>query len=310
MKVENIALFKRFLKSEGANTLYAGMYRQYHGKDDPDDVEEYLRQCDAADAILGAFRFPEAGKSFGVDYWFEKAVKWEKIMRSATESKFYGYCRHNQYQIEEEAKVPLSNIKAYLHPFSDYEKKEEEDEAQRALRQKSYTFAQDTQKAKERETQKLDAWTGKTFTKETPKPEPVVKKGVTEEQMALSGFTLFEVSDGTTRRLSSDAISLNVRNGYRICINGTTSEEIKKAKCPFMHVFSKEGALYFLFDNNNINGVCWRMSDKNVIISNKSLVEKILEFFNLKIAYTQLRISKNMAKTDKNLFYKITKVKK
>ena len=59
MKVENIVLFKRFLKTEGANVLYAGMYKQAHAEDAPEDVEEFLRQVDAKGAILDAFRFPK-----------------------------------------------------------------------------------------------------------------------------------------------------------------------------------------------------------------------------------------------------------
>ena len=75
MKQENIALFKRFLKTEGCNILFAGMYKQSRPKDAPDDVEEFLRTVDSREAILSAFIFPDNNNKFGLDYWFEKAVK-------------------------------------------------------------------------------------------------------------------------------------------------------------------------------------------------------------------------------------------
>ena len=88
MKVENIVLFKRFLKTEGANVLYAGMYKQAHAEDAPEDVEEFLRQVDAKGAILDAFRFPKNSTLVGADYWFDKAIKWEKTLMNSSTSKF------------------------------------------------------------------------------------------------------------------------------------------------------------------------------------------------------------------------------
>ena len=64
-----------------------------------------------------------------------------------------------------------------------------------------------------------------------------------------------------------------------------------------------------LFDDNEKDSIKWRINSCNVVFSSKQLVSNICEFFNIRKEQTTLQISKNMSKTDKNLFYKITKSK-
>lgn len=298
MKIENIALFKRFLKTEGANSLFAGMYKQYHDKSNPDDVEEFLRTVDAKDAILGAFRFPEAGNRFGLDYWFEKAVKWEKVLESASTSKFYGWCLHNVRIVEKEVSKPLNAVSAYLHPMGD----EKPTGALAALQSKA-----DNQTPPKADVQKLDAWVGKDFSIVEQEPVPAIPKNVTEEQMALSGFMLFKTGKADKRALNDGEITINTKSGYRITFNSTVSKEIQNAKHMYVHAFSKEEAVYFLFDDNAQDGVAWRMSGPNAVFCNKFLVGNIVRFLLINEEQSRLKISKNMSKTDRNLFYKVTK---
>lgn len=322
MKLENIVLFKRFLKTEGSNVLFAGMYKQFHPKDATDNVEEFLLKVDAKDAILGAFHFPE-NSNFGVDYWFQKAVKWEKLLSSATTSQFYAWCWHNKEKVEKEAKKPLPLVSAYLHPFGG-----EGDAITRALSTPEHSSSspemeeyikglqegneQKEDVAKAVESKKLNAWTGKDFKKEEPKPEqaPTLPKGVTEEQMALSGFSIFKIKKVEKYKLKEGFISINTKSGHRACFNQWVSNEIKEAGHPYLHVFSKEeNTLYFLFDNIAKDGVAWRVNSKNVVFSHKQLVTNIVAFFGIKEEIAELSISNNMAKTKNNLFYKITKKK-
>lgn len=320
MKNENIALFKRFLKTEGINSLFAGMYAQSRPDGSPKDVEEFLRQVDAKDAILSAFHFPESNSTFGVDFWFEKAVKWEKVIESATASQFYAYCWHNKGRIEAEANKPLNKVSAYLHPRGE----EEPTGVVRALQTPSTAAEEESLKKYIRglrndtleeesvvETQKLDAWKGKDFKKEEPKPEPQINipHSVTEEQMALSGFKLFSITKKGSDRIKEDEVSVNTKSGHRFCFNKKLSEEIKAAHHEYIHVYSKENTIYMLFDDNEKDAIKWRINSCNVVFSSKQLVSNICEFFNIKEEQTTLHISKNMSKTDKNLFYKITKSK-
>lgn len=318
MKKENIALFKRFLKTEGINSLFAGMYAQSRPEGSPKDVEEFLRQVDAKDAILSAFHFPENNSTFGVDFWFEKAVKWEKVIESATASQFYAYCWHNKGSIEAEANKPLNKVSAYLHPKGE----EKPTGVVRALQTPSSAAEEESLKKYIRglrndtleeesvvETHKLDAWKGKDFKKEEPKPEPQINipHSVTEEQMALSGFTMMKLSKTSTHcMLSNDQITINTKSGNRITFNKFITEEIVKSGHKYIHIFSRENAVYFLFDDTNKDAVIWRENGSNVVFSNKYIVDNILKFFGLKGNQT-MTISKNMSKTSNNLFYKITK---
>ena len=156
---------------------------------------------------------------------------------------------------------------------------------------------------------KLDPWKGKDFKREeaTPTPEPEIPRGVSEEQMALNGFTLFSVEKAVKSKLSEGLISLNTKSGYNITFNRFVSEEIMKAKHPYLHVWSKEGSIYFLFDNYSKDSIEWRTNERNVKFSHKKLILNIKNFFGLKNDIEYLVISKNRGNTDKDLFYKITK---
>ncbi|SEA79811.1 hypothetical protein SAMN04487851_11465 [Prevotella sp. tc2-28] len=299
MKDENIALFKRFLKTEGCNTLYAGMYNQSHPKDAPDDVEMFLREVDAKDAILGAFVFPEGNSNFGVNYWFEKAVKWEKTLESATASQFYAYCYHNKESVSREAARPLNKVNTYLHTYST-----EVTGIERALQ------TQSKETKKQSEPVKLDAWSSNRKTEEPVKqPDVPLQHSVTEEQMALSGFKLFSITKKSSERLKEDEVTINTKSGNRFCFNKKLSEEIKDARHEYIHIYSKENTIYMLFDDNEKDAIKWRINSCNVVFSSKQLVSNICEFFNIKEEQTTLHISKNMSKTSNNLFYKITKSK-
>ena len=300
MKVENIVLFKRFLKTEGANVLYAGMYKQAHAEDAPEDVEEFLRQVDAKGAILDAFRFPKNSTLVGADYWFDKAIKWEKTLMNSSTSKFYGYCRSNPDKAEKEANVPLSMVTKYLHPLGS--RIEEEDGVQRAL---SSTSAQGRQM--------LDAWENQKKMEENTKTvsPPVPHTTLSEEQLALSGLKFFDIPIVKARlRLPEGVCSISTNKSYRFSFNREVSKEIRASGCMRFRIAQKgeEKTLYFIFDND-IAGLKWRIHSENVVFSNKMLIVRILDFFGLKGDYHQVAVSKNQSKKDGILMYKVTKLK-
>ncbi len=106
MKTANIALFKQFLKENGANKIFCGMYRQYPFPDNPPSVEDYLKEVDSDDVITNAFKFPPNLTTFGPDYWLDLAVKWEHRKASATEDGGQ-YHTSSKNRIERQAAKPL-----------------------------------------------------------------------------------------------------------------------------------------------------------------------------------------------------------
>lgn len=270
MKDENIALFKRFLKTNGINVMFAGMYRQFHFPESPEDVEEYMRKVDAKDAIINAFKFPQNLSKFGPDYWLEMAVKWEDTLKIHTENGYYNTAPHSVERYKREAAKPLTEFTAYLHPKGEKPKP-------------------------------------KPITVTTPpKPRPTVS----EEQAAISGFKYFAFDKNPNRRLVAGKISLNTNSGgFRVTFNHDVSEEIIKSKHQYFRIAQREddsSKLYFIF-SDDAQGLEWRESGGNVTFSNKQLVVAMKDFFGIEGIYEQLNISKNMARSKDYLTYSVSK---
>ena len=158
----------------------------------------------------------------------------------------------------------------------------------------------------------LEMWNGPSFErKKKPAPEEATttpRNGVTEEQQVLSGFKFFDIKKSTNRRLKDNLISINTRTSNSVTFNKTISDEIYKSKLKFMQVgqLGEENALFFVFSNDE-NGIPHRYNESNINICNKTLVNRINEFFEQSGDYNILHISKNMAKSKDYLTYKITK---
>ena len=125
MKTANIALFKRFLYEHGVNTMFKGLYKQFGFKENPEDVEEYLRTVDQADVILSAFRFPEnmTGYRYGADFWTDMAVKWEELVKKMTSAGYYTAYPQVVERQKNEAETPLERIRKGLKDIEKMPKK-------------------------------------------------------------------------------------------------------------------------------------------------------------------------------------------
>lgn len=86
MNKETILEFKKFLKNEGAEKAFVGLYRQYHFSDDTSDIESYYCQVPREYAVVFAFNFNQIKAQniiFDAPYWIEMHKKWNKIVNSA-----------------------------------------------------------------------------------------------------------------------------------------------------------------------------------------------------------------------------------
>ncbi len=107
MKVANIALFKQFLTEKGAEKMFTGMYRQYAFPDNPESVEDYLKEVDSENVISNAFKFPQNLIQYGPDYWFGLEQAWEKRLKDATEAGSRIYSAHASSRVAKMASKPL-----------------------------------------------------------------------------------------------------------------------------------------------------------------------------------------------------------
>lgn len=87
METKDINNFKRFLKSNGMNTMFVGLYRQYRYEDNPIDIQEYLQNVPRNCVIQYAFDTSKIVNSstFGAKYWDEMHEKWLKFIHTKEE---------------------------------------------------------------------------------------------------------------------------------------------------------------------------------------------------------------------------------
>lgn len=268
MKDENISLFKRFLKTHGVNVMFAGMYRQYHFPESPEDVEEYLRKVDAKDAVVNAFKFPQNLQKFGPDYWLDIAIKWEDTLKHATENGFYNSYSKNVEKYKREAAKPLTEFTAFLHP----------------------------QGAKP-----------KPVTVTTPaKPRPSVSEE--EAVISGFKFFEFEKNPNRRLVAGKISLNTNSGGFRVTFNNDVSEEIKKSKHRYFRiaQKDGDSSKLYFIFSDDP-QGLAWRESGGNVTFSNKQLVVAMKDFFGIKGIYEQLNISKNMAHSNDYLTYSVSR---
>lgn len=277
MKDANIVLFKRFLRQNGLNQLFAGLYKQFRFPESPEDVEEYLVKVDARDVIINAFKFPQNLTTFGADFWLSVAVKWEQTMQNAGKSGAYSRYEANKASFKSALEKPLSK------PC-------------------------DKDPLRKEEPQPIE------YAEKNP-PAPEKRTGITEEQAVVSNFEFIDFGKITKgrRKLNANMVSVNRKTSNCITINQEISNEIWNSKLEYAHFrwMADTNTLVIVFSNDEEKGLTFRKKAEsgNLTISNKALVEYVAKVFDLKNDLSHLRISSNKANSKDYLTYHITKLK-
>ncbi|MBQ9532655.1 MAG: hypothetical protein IJR71_01645 [Prevotella sp.] len=267
MKDENIALFKRFLKTHGINVMFAGMYKQFHFPESPEDVEDYLRKVDAKDAVINAFKFPQNLQKFGPDYWLDIAVKWEETLKVATNGGYYTTAPKAVEKFGREAAKPLREFTAFLHPNGEKPKP---------------VSVTTPPKPRPAISEEQAVTSGFKFLEFEKNPNRRLVAGKISLNTNSGGFRV------TFNNEVSEEIKKSKHRFFRIAQRDGDSK------------------LYFIFSDDS-QGLEWRESGGNVTFSNKQLVVAMKDFFGIKGVYEQLNISKNMANSKDYLTYSISK---
>lgn len=280
MKDANIVLFKRFLRQNGMNQLFAGLYKQFRFPESPEDVEEYLRKVDARDAIINAFKFPEHLTTFGADYWLNVAVKWEQTMKNAGESGVYSRFEASKASFKHALEKPLA-----MPSDKDPMRKNEPVDIAR-------------QEPK------------------TDKPVTDTRSGMTEEQAAVNNFEFIDFGKPIKgrRKLNANMLSVNRKeNCACITINQEISNEIWESNLQYAHftLLTDTNTFVMVLSNDEEKGLSIRKKSGsgNLTISNKALIAYVSKVFDLKSDLEHLRISSNKANSKEYLTYHITKFK-
>lgn len=78
--------FKSFLKKNGADKAFVGLYKQYRFEDNNEDVEKYYEAVSTPFAIILAFNFNEikaANVVFDKQYWVNLHIKWNQTINNS-----------------------------------------------------------------------------------------------------------------------------------------------------------------------------------------------------------------------------------
>ena len=292
MKPINIILFKRFMRKNGINQIFAGLYRQFHFPESPEDIEEYLKKVDSNDVILNAFRFSKNldDYKYGAEFWLDVAVKWNISMQNASKAGYYMKTGNSEW-IEREIQKPL----AYPNKHAI------------ATEIKAETYGMEGKEAK----------VVTPLTRPEPKidKKPVVEEriGISEEQAVVQKFEFLDFRRVAARKvLDEKLISFHNHSGnYSLTFNKKLSDEIWNSKLIYAHFSFTEDKKIFaiVFSNDPNKGLVVRQKTEkgNFKIANKMLVEYIAKFFNIREVATTLKISSNKAITKDYLTYHITK---
>jgi len=278
MKDANIVLFKRFLRQNGLNQLFAGLYKQFRFPESPEDVEEYLVKVDARDVIINAFKFPQNLTMFGAEYWLNIAVKWEQTMQNAAISGMYSRYEANKASFKSALEKPLAK------PCNKDPMRKEEPQPIESV------------------------------VKNPPAPEK--RTGVTEEQAVVNNFEFIDFGNVTKgrKKLNANMLSVNRKSNCAcVTLNQEISKQVWASGLQYAHfkLLADINTLVVVFSNDETRGLAIRKKSEsgNLTISNKALVAYISKVFDLKSELEHLRISSNKANSKEYLTYHITKFK-
>lgn len=300
MKVANIALFKRFLTENGVNTMFKGLYSQYRFEENPENVEDYLKEIDSSDVILMAFKFPKTMKNFkhGEDFWTDMAVKWENLLVKMTKESYYTTYPKAVERYHREAETPLDRFNKGLR-----------DVIKKKWEGKGDNPAQQPEKKPEQRPAIMDEETAAVAQFNAvphTKPQVTGLKGI-------GTFKYFDLSQTrTSPKMKEDEFSISAKKGsYKLTFNKTISEMITGAGLTRFRIGADEitGEVRILFGNFDETD-SWPFTvskSTNLTIANKSLVGILMHVFQLKETLQTLYLSKNLANSKDFIVFRITK---
>ena len=307
MTLKEIAMFKTFLDAGGAVGAFIGLYRTRKLKENPQSIEEYLRQVDPSNVCMRAFYWV-CNSTFGYDYWQHIQSNWDEFRAYDFEitdddilelSRGAEILRRNwdsQKYFRDESKVEAAarlGIKLPRHVV----KKIVEEYRRSAVNGKPRDMAEALMLEYENEA------------------ERIINNKCNNDDVALEDFedVIVKAKSSLRRRLLDNELSLNMRDSRgRITINMFVSEEMSKRggyeyaalKC------NKQGDVILFF--NDDDGV--PVQDKkthdgrvaNVTIGITSFCEKLHTLLNISSEFEILKM-KEVAKTSDYVAYLITK---
>ena len=309
MKPFEIALFKHFLGEKGMTTVWINLYRNNHLPENPTSVEEFLRITLPENVMMKAFRF-YVNSDYGFDYWSKMTTMWKEFLTTNKNN----YTADEWYKLTGMSKILRTNWDAAKHW-------KEESKLTAAMRlgiDLSLIGAQDKTPTAPK-TQLSEEFLRERTRKEIDDAERLDIKTYIygkkdEEKSIFDEFEFLDLHARSTarRRLKDDEMSVNTRGDrMRLTFNQKLTNEIKaRGGYEFAALLkNKKGEVALIL--NDVKGVtlqdgCKRESS-NVVISSKSLVEKVVTFLDIAKDYEIIKATE-VEKTSDYVAYILTKI--
>lgn len=284
MKLQEIAMFKNFVKDRGMDDLFINLYVKYRLKQNPLSIEEYLVQADADNVMVSAFYWV-TNSHFGYDFWQDFQRRWDR------------------YRVEKLGEYPMSDIrnfkgkgKVLRHNWDSPQFWKTEARVDSAER---YGVMMDKD-----EVERINS---------EYKRQNIGKK-VSFDNMAdpLKDFEMVDITRKKTKRIADDEISLNTRSKFNVTFNQATTSEMNKRggyEYAALRVNKKGEVCLFLNDETGVPIVDGKRKDGscgNAAINSKTLCLRIKELLGVEEGYVILKIKK-IAHTDDYAAYLLTK---
>lgn len=312
-----IAYFKHFLFDKMLNRSYTHYYKMYpvlgspKGDKDgnPASIEQFFLQTTVKDVVMKAFMFRPCNKlesrsNFSFDYWKDIDDKWQEYMKS------------NACNFSNEAWPQLIKTFAILRQNWDvpqYWKTENLESTEEVYRRMhiDLPLPETIWAHGSKDRVYSDKESESTQESVVEEQEPILEFTETVDDNPFAAFDfLDEDFSNRSYKLSSNEISINFNNSYKITFNIFVSRFVKKQGYRFARLAkSPDGDVCIILNNlkgANLSNISENNSHQNITINSKDICSKIRSIFHIKPDYSLLNIYKVQSSLD-YCIYKITK---
>ncbi len=315
MTYDEITLFRRFLTDKGTFNNFEYLYRSH--KFDNRDLNKFMEETKAEAVIMSAFDFSGAKNTiFNYQYWKKLDERWQLKLR---EFRSTG-------KIMEEACIQCANCKrilpksAFLYRTNGLLHKhcKECESGEYSKRIKEIKTSQAVIEAQQREEQKKEIEKILDYAK-IVSDNPIKyesKISINQSRNKMEDFTFFdfESKKGQGNMIGPNKFAVNNKKGnYSVVINADDSKTIIDGNLLRLRIRQDNitGALHFVF-NATTGAVCIVRNNKNVTVSNKDLVEFLIDLLGYPKSTERVLVdmSENLSRTKDYVTFLIKKPKK
>ena len=304
MTYDEITLFRKFLTDKGTQNNFEYLYRSH--KFDDRDLNKFMEETKAEAVIMSAFDFSGAKNTiFNYQYWKKLDERWQLKLR---EFRSTG-------KIMEEACIQCANCKRVL-PKSAFLYRTNGLLHKYCKECESGEYSKRMKETQQRENQKKEIEKILDYAEKVSDRPIKYESTINQSSNKMEDFTFFdfESKKGQGNMIGPNKFAVNNKKGnYSVVINADDSKTIIDGILLRLRIRQDNitGALHFVF-NATTGAVCIVRNNKNVTVSNKDLVEFLIDLLGYPKSTERVLVdmSENLSRTKDYVTFLIKKPKK